>query len=145
MAQGTVVTARDLAGNQVVLVEKNLPANARRREWRGFSPWVGKIPLIKKWQPTPVFLPGESHGQRSLVGYSPLDHKELDMIEYLTIALNTKGKLIFNYIWDFPGGPMVTCQSACQSREHGFDSWSGKIPHAMGQLNPHTTTTEPAP
>ena len=37
----------------------------------GFDPWVGKIPWRRKWQPTPVFLPGESPGQRSLVGYSP--------------------------------------------------------------------------
>ena len=35
------------------------------------DPWVGKIPWRGRWQPTPVFLPGESHGQRSLVGYSP--------------------------------------------------------------------------
>ena len=35
----------------------------------GFDPWVGKIPWRRKWQPTPVFLPGESHGRRSLVGY----------------------------------------------------------------------------
>ena len=45
---------------------------------RGFDPWVRKIPWRKKWQPTPVFLPGKSHGQ-SLVGYSPWGHKELDM------------------------------------------------------------------
>ena len=36
----------------------------------GFNPWVGKIPWKRKWKPTPVFLPGELHGQRSLVGYS---------------------------------------------------------------------------
>ena len=42
----------------------------------GFDPWVGKIPWRRKQQPTPVFLPGESHGQRSLVGYSPRGHKE---------------------------------------------------------------------
>ena len=41
------------------------------RSRRRLSPWVGKIPRTRKWQPTPVFLPGESHGQRSLVGYSP--------------------------------------------------------------------------
>ena len=41
----------------------------------GFNPWVLKIPWRRKWQPTPVFLPGKSHGQRSLVGYSPGDHK----------------------------------------------------------------------
>ena len=37
----------------------------------GFNPWVGMIPWRRAWQPTPVFLPGESHGRRSLVGYSP--------------------------------------------------------------------------
>ena len=36
-----------------------------------FDPWVGKIPWSRNWQPTPAFFPGESHGQRSLAGYSP--------------------------------------------------------------------------
>ena len=43
----------------------------RRHKRRVFHPWVGKIPWRRKWQPTPVFLPGDSHGQRSLVCYSP--------------------------------------------------------------------------
>ena len=43
--------------------------------------WVRKIPCGRAWQPTPVFLPGESHGQRSLVGRSPQGHKELDTTE----------------------------------------------------------------
>ena len=43
----------------------------------GLDPWVGKIPWSRKWQPTPVFLPGKSHGQRSLVGYSPRDGKRV--------------------------------------------------------------------
>ena len=47
------------------------------------NPWVGKIPWRRKWQPTPVVLPGESHGGRSLVGYSPWGHKESDMTERL--------------------------------------------------------------
>ena len=38
----------------------------------GFDPWVGKIPWRRKWQPTLVFLLGKFHGQRSLVGYSPI-------------------------------------------------------------------------
>ena len=46
-----------------------------------FDSWVKKIPCRRKWQPTPVPLPGESHGQRSLVGYSPWGRKESDMIE----------------------------------------------------------------
>ena len=46
-----------------------------------FDPGVGKIPSRRKWQPTPVFLPGESHGQRSLAVYSPWGLTELDMTE----------------------------------------------------------------
>ena len=46
----------------------------------GFYPWVGKIPWRRRWQPTSVFLPGESHGQRSLVGYSLWGHKESDTV-----------------------------------------------------------------
>ena len=46
-----------------------------------FNPWVGKIPWRKAWQPTQVFLPRKSRGQRILVGYSPYGHKELDMTE----------------------------------------------------------------
>ena len=44
----------------------------------GFDPWVRKIPWRRKWQPAPVFLPGESHGRKSLVGYSPWGRKESD-------------------------------------------------------------------
>ena len=44
----------------------------------GFDPWVRKIPWRRKQQPTPVFLPRKSHEQRSLVGWSPWGHKELD-------------------------------------------------------------------
>ena len=47
-----------------------------------FNPWVRKIPWSRKWQPTPVFLPGEFHGQRSLLGYRQQGGKESDMTEY---------------------------------------------------------------
>ena len=50
----------------------------RQKRW-GFSPWAGKIPWSRKWQPTPVFLPGKFHGQRSLVGYNPWGRTESDM------------------------------------------------------------------
>ena len=53
----------------------------KRSERCGFNPWVGKMPWRRAWQPTPVFLPGESHGQRSLVAYSPRGHKESDTAE----------------------------------------------------------------
>ena len=48
---------------------KNLPANTRDRRVTGFYPWVGKMPWRSVWQPIPVFLPGESHGQSRLVGH----------------------------------------------------------------------------
>ena len=56
--------------------------NHLQRRRRGFNPWVGKIPWRREWKPTPVLLPGESHGQGSLVGYSPWGRKELDMTEH---------------------------------------------------------------
>ena len=60
---------------------KNLPAMQEPQEtW--FDPWVMKIRWSRRaWQPTPVFLPGESHEQRSLAGYSPWDGKESDTTE----------------------------------------------------------------
>ena len=52
-----------------------------------FDPRTGKIPWRRKWQPNPVFLPGESHGQRSLASYSPWGCKESDTTERLTLLL----------------------------------------------------------
>ena len=49
----------------------------------GFNSWVRKIPWRRKWQPTPVFLPGKFHGQKSLEGYSPWSCKVSDMTERL--------------------------------------------------------------
>ena len=55
------------------------PACQHRRHRRHrFHPWVRKIPWRRRWQPTPVFFPGDSHGQRRLVGYSPYGPKESD-------------------------------------------------------------------
>ena len=53
-------------------IGKEPACQCRRYTTCGFNPWVRKIPWRRAWQPTPVFLPGESHGQRSLEGYSPL-------------------------------------------------------------------------
>ena len=57
--------------SQVALVVKNSPANVGDAKRNGFSPWVGRIPWSRELQHTPVFLPGESHGQRSLVDERP--------------------------------------------------------------------------
>ena len=64
-----------------------------RREWRR-----------SEWQPTPVFLPGESHGQRSLVGYSPQGCKELDMTEATLHMSERKVATLLTLRWkDVPG------------------------------------------
>ena len=52
-----------------------------RHKRRGFQPWVGKIPWRRAWKPVPVFLPGESQGQRNLMGYRPRGHRESDITE----------------------------------------------------------------
>jgi len=53
----------------------------------GVNPWLENIPWSRKWQPIPIFLSGEFHGQRSLVGYSLWGHKESDMTGPLTILI----------------------------------------------------------
>ena len=75
----------------MVLVVKNLSDKCRRGKRLGFDPWVWKIPWRRKWQPTPVFMPGESHGQRSLAGYSPWGHKESDTTERLICFRRIRG------------------------------------------------------
>ena len=72
------ITNKNLA-SQVALVIKNLPTGAG--DLRDFDPWMGKNPWRRAWQPTPIFLSGESHGQRSLVGYSPRGRTESDTTE----------------------------------------------------------------
>ena len=62
---------KGLAPRSLAQMEKNPPTMR-------FDPWVGKIPWRRKWQPTPVFLPGESQGQRSRASYCPWGHKESD-------------------------------------------------------------------
>ena len=69
-----------------------------------FDPWVGKIPWRRKWHPTPVFLPGESHRRRSLVGCSPRGHKESD-----TTSLS------LSQLPDSYSYPCVTCEETFRS------------------------------
>ena len=66
-----------------------------------FDSWVRKIPWRRKWQPGLIFLPGESHGERSLVGYSPWDHQESDTTERLTLSC-TKHSLPFTESFFLP-------------------------------------------
>ena len=70
----------------VAQMKKNLPA--MQETWVQYLGW--EDPLEKEMQSTPVFLPGEFHGQRSLAGYSPLGDKEVDMTEQLTLSLSCR-------------------------------------------------------
>ena len=67
------------------LLVKNLPASAGD-VGVGSVPGLGRVPWGREWQPTLVFLPGESHGQRGLVGSSPWSHPESDTTERLSAA-----------------------------------------------------------
>ena len=80
---------------------RELTCRCRRHKRCGFNPQVRKIPWKRAWQPAPVFLPGESHGQRSLVGYSPWGRTESETTE-------------------------VAQQQQCGRQD--FDPWVGKIP-----------------
>ena len=66
-----------------------------------FDPWLGKMFWRRKWQPTPVFWPGEFHGERSLVGYSPWGHIESDSTKYLTLlSFEVTGRVRHCMLWD---------------------------------------------
>ena len=93
--------------------------------WRpGFNPWVGKIPWRRKWQATPVLLPGKFHGWRNLVGYHPWGRKESDTTERLNFhfadfwsGINFSSLLIL--LWSgilFQYGPVLSTLKTCSSK-----------------------------
>ena len=95
-----------------------------------FDPSVGKIPWRRKWQSTPALLPGKSHGRKSLIGYSPLGHKESDTAERLTLSLShftlpAKVRLVKAMV--FPvvlyGCESWTIKKAERQRIDAFELW----------------------
>ena len=64
----------------------------------GFNPWVGKFPCRRKWQPTPVLLPGKSCGQRSLVGYSPWGWQRVRH-DWTTKQQHLVDPILFKWFW----------------------------------------------
>ena len=77
----------------------------------GFEPWVGKIPWRRKRQPTPIFLPGKSHGQRSLAGHSPQSCNESDTTEHAHIC---------SIIFETSRAPRRAFPSQCKSNPRSF-------------------------
>ena len=63
-----------------------------------FDPWIREIPWRREWLPTPVFLPGEFHGQRNLMGYSPWSCKKLDMTERSTL-IHLKRNVLDSFLY----------------------------------------------
>ena len=224
--------------SQAALVVKNPPANAGSWKRHGFDHWIGKLPWRRARQPTPMFLPGESHGQRCLEGHrvrhdwsdlarihakiqasrifhvGPPDGVVLSLLMCwdnsnhslwptpktsdilgrvhvpiptwqineaksfrlrdwpLFIQLTGNRAVIQNQAWARNLGALSTIQvqldkahfinsvllltehiglpwsstsfeCACQCRGHGFDPWSGKIPHVVGHISQRATATEP--
>ena len=71
-----------------------------RSPWRhGLGPWMGKIPWRRKWQPTPLFWPGKSHGQRSLAGYSSCHRKSVwhDRVTKQSAFMTRPGRTVFAF------------------------------------------------
>ena len=75
----------------------------RRCQRRRFDAWVGKILWGRTWHPTPVFLPGKSYGQKSLAGYSPWGHEELDMTEHARALGGADGGIEVGKAWSVWG------------------------------------------
>ena len=111
-----------------------------------FDPWVGKIPWRKERIPTPVLLPAEFHGQRSLLGYSPWDHKDSDMTDWLQhihalththIYFNTSvSLLIFDYIFMIleQAGELKKKKKKPESHAQSQMVWISKFKEGPGEM-----------
>ena len=91
---------------------KEPTCQGRRLKRHGFDPRVGKIPWRSKWQPTLIFLPGKSHGQRNLVGFSPWGCKESDMTEWA--CMHALMHNIYIYIVQVSSTKFWSCLSLTQ-------------------------------
>ena len=121
---------------------KNLP-QCRRPE---LDPWVGKIPWRRAWQHTPVFLPGEFHGHRSLMSYSPWGRKELDTTEPLTFTLSSLsyflGALydVYHHIWCIPS----CANHSIKSRFDSYKQYAHTHTHISAHIHTVYDTNTPA-
>ena len=97
---------------------KKPPASAGNVKRRGLDPWVGKIPWRRKLQPTPVLLPGKSHGRRSLVGCRPWGLEESDTTEQLPFHFS------LSRIGEGDGNPL---QCSCLENPRDGRAWRAAI------------------
>ena len=101
-----------LWASQMILPVKILPSNAGDARGMGFDLWLGKIPWSRKWQPTPIFLSGDSHGQRNLVGFCLQGCKESDMNEHMCTHTHTHSVCYIMYTY------MQYCLSVLQNEDN---------------------------
>ena len=118
----------------MVLVVKKLSANAGDIRLK-FNPWVGNIPWRRAWQPTPVFLPGESHRQRNLAGYSPWGHKQLDATEVTLHTCTPLYKQCDHIAFLFKRGPKSILWSLAAPRKV-MGAWGGVWKNSWKQTLP---------
>ena len=108
---------------------KESACQGRRPKRHGFHPWVGKIPWRRAWELTPVFLPGESHAQRSLAGYIQSIGSQRDRHSWSDLACMHAH---IHIPWRLSGK-----ESTCRCRTLRFDPWISKTPRRR--------TCQPAP
>ena len=116
---------------------KKLPVSAGDIRVTGLTPGFGRSPCVENSNPTPLFLPGKFHGQRSLAGYSPWGHKESDTTEQLSMHTRAMCRAPFSNLQkvenrDFPGGPAVKNLPSKAKGAGSILGWGAKIPHASG-------------
>ena len=131
--------------SQVAPGVKNLPANTGRHKRQEFKPWIGKILCRRAWQPTPVFLPGESYGQRSLVGYSPQGGKEsntTEVTEYAHTHACTDRNMCF--IWEIHEIQKLSLKSENSSHIISLTNTDFKL-HKAGIVSVFLTIWNPEP
>ena len=83
----------------------------------GLDPWVRKIPWRREWLPTPLFLPGEFHGQRSLAGHSPWGHKALGTTEWLTLSLSNRKRRNCSVVYNPCRHPWLEHARSCAASD----------------------------
>ena len=124
----------------------------RRCKRLGFDPWVGKISWRRAWRPTPVFLPGEAHGQTE-PGYSPGGRKELDTTEATKHARTCRMQPWESLLYCGVGGTLRVNVSICLTRLPAWVSLSGALlsllpkPHSCSPLpsGPQKKRLKPGP
>ena len=104
---------------------KESSCQRRRHKRLGFDPWVGKIPCRRKWQPTPVLLPGKLHGQGSLTRSSPQGSEESDVTECVSSHTHTHTHTLIKFVFYL---------SSCQKRR--CHKWAHELLHLYSKSLP---------